>query len=244
MKDLDLRAALHDPAAVTIGTLDLDHVMTTGRRVRRRRRLLGAATVAAVAAVAVLAGGVWTGGRRPEPGNRTGAVTAGPTTLDPASVATALGDTIPAGDDLVFFVAAVDTPTLPGITFGVMAGHRDASGNLRGDVFTNEVDRPERASGFHAFSPAKGLSGREVPAFGYFVGPAARVYAVVGGRRVEATLARWSRDPRDRGLLVRPGRSAGRLGAAHPGRGGPRREPVVAVRFPRRGRFLRRGEGR
>jgi hypothetical protein len=61
---------------------------------------------------------------------------------------------------------------------------------------TNEVDRSDRSAGFHGLTAAMDVEDVDVPAFGYFVGPAARVVGVLDGRRVAAHQAAWSENPR------------------------------------------------
>ena len=53
------------------------------------------------------------------------------------------------------------------------------------------VDGSDRAPGFHAVSGAMNVEGDDIPAFGYYAGPATKITA--GG--VRARQAVWSEDP-------------------------------------------------
>jgi hypothetical protein len=193
MNDLDtLRAALRAPASDP-GTVDLDTIMAAGRRMRRRRRLLGAGAVAGITAAAVLFAGAWTV-RQPDPDLPGVAVTVGRTA--PVTGNPPVGAVIQAGGDRVFYFVAVDQPLLPKTHIGVVAGRQDPAGGITAGVMTNEFRGADRSPGFHALSLAMGIDSGPVPAFGYFVGPAAQIIAVAGGRRVLAHQAQWSEDPR------------------------------------------------
>jgi hypothetical protein len=193
MNDLEtLRVALHAPTPDP-GTVDLERIMAEGRRVRRRRRLLGAGTVAGLLVAAVLGSVAWTV-RPPQPLPERPAVTVGQTVSVQGEPP--LGDIIAAGGDRVFYFVAIDDPQLPRTHFGLLAGHRDAAGTVHGDVMSNEVDRLDRSAGFHGVTTAMGVEDVDVPAFGYFVGPVARIVGVVDGRRIAARQAAWSENPR------------------------------------------------
>ena len=112
------------------------------------------------------------------------------------------GRVIPAGirdqaGELVFFVVRIHLGQLPGTGFGIMAGHRAASGTLTGDVETNETTGSATAPGFHAVeSPIEtGAPGTAIPEFGYYAGPAATITASVNGKPVQASIARWNLNP-------------------------------------------------
>ena len=112
------------------------------------------------------------------------------------------GRVIPAGirdqaGELVFFVIRIHLGQLPGTSFGIMAGHRASPGTLTGDVETNETTGSATAPGFHAVeSPIEtGDPGTPIPEFGYYAGPAAKITASAGGKRVTASIARWSLNP-------------------------------------------------
>jgi len=134
-------------------------------------------------------------GAKPARGGKPGAAgSAGPSGPPPRE-----GRVIPAGfkdaaGELVFYGVRIDLRQLPGTTFGIMAGLRDASGALTPEVETNETTGPDTATGFHAVqSPsAAGSPPVAIPEFGYYAGPAASITAWQGGRLLHADLARWS----------------------------------------------------
>ena len=134
-------------------------------------------------------------GAKPARGGKPGAAgSAGPSGPPPRA-----GRVIPAGfkdpaGELVFYGVRIDLRQLPGTTFGIMAGLRDASGALTPEVETNETTGPDTATGFHAVqSPsAAGSPAVAIPEFGYYAGPAASITAWQGGRLLHADLARWS----------------------------------------------------
>jgi len=98
--------------------------------------------------------------------------------------------------ELVFYAVRIHVTQLPGTTFGVMGGYRDASGKLTGDVEANEFSGSDTAPGFHAVEAPMTASGQAVPEFGYYAGPAAKITGVVGGRRILADHAQWSVNPK------------------------------------------------
>ena len=107
-----------------------------------------------------------------------------------------LGDVIPSGfGDVVFYGVPVQIPQLPETTFGIMAGARDAAGGLTNLVATNETSGSDKAPGFHAVAGGMEVSGHEVPTFGYYYGPAARITGRIWGTTGVAHQARWSEDP-------------------------------------------------
>ncbi|MBX6724202.1 MAG: hypothetical protein IRY92_13370, partial [Dactylosporangium sp.] len=198
MTDLDtLRSALHAPPRDVLGTLDIEQVMSAGRRLRRRRQLLAASTVAtattAVFAVAAMA-------LNTAPAQESGLPTA---SAEQAAAAahnsdpsyTPSGEVIPTGmrvdgKDLVFFVTHLPETG----TIGIVGALRDQFGTLTAKVITNEprgVD--DRSPGFHAAWTGH----REIShlTYGYYVGPASKITAKFGGRTVEARQATWSEDP-------------------------------------------------
>ncbi|MEV6640995.1 hypothetical protein [Amycolatopsis sp. NPDC051371] len=102
-----------------------------------------------------------------------------------------LGEVIPSGlGDLVFYGVEVQEPRLPQTTFGIMAGARDASG-LKDLIIANETSGSDKAPGFHAVTGGLNADGHDVPGFGYYVGPAAKITSSAG----VAHQARWSADP-------------------------------------------------
>ena len=98
--------------------------------------------------------------------------------------------------ELVFYGVHVSEPRLPRTHFGIMAGLRDAAGRLTGLNLANEFQGADTAAGFHAVSGGIGVNGHDVPAFGYYSGPAAKITAKIGGKTVQAHQAQWSVDPR------------------------------------------------
>lgn len=208
--------------------LDLAAVVREGRRLRRRRRVVGTGSAALVLAVAVAVPVALTSadperpgrGADPVAGARTAtpttAPTAGPTTAaaptttpaattgsgraTPKPVGTVLYSGIRYGvEERVFYVVGVAVPKVPQVKIGLVAGRRNAAGELTPDVLVNDVAGRDRHAGFHEIGydqqgdrPVR----PPVPTFGYFVGPAAQIVGTVDGRQVPATLARWSEDSR------------------------------------------------
>jgi hypothetical protein len=110
---------------------------------------------------------------------------------------------IPAGakdavGELVFYGVRIHLRQLPGTTFGIMAGLRNASGGLTPVVEANETTGADTAPGFHAVqSPSStGSPAVAIPEFGYYAGSAASITARDHGRVIHARLARWSVNPR------------------------------------------------
>ena len=138
-------------------------------------------------------------GAKPARGGKPGtAGSAGPSGPPPRE-----GRVIPAGfkdpaGELVFYGVRIDLRQLPGTTFGIMAGLRDASGALTPEVETNETTGPDTAPGFHAVQAPSSVGSPAVtiPEFGYYAGPAASITALDHGRVIHARLARWSVNPR------------------------------------------------
>lgn len=107
-----------------------------------------------------------------------------------------LGDVIASGinvrsGEVVFYGVEVADKALPKTSFGIMAGVRRGQGGPTSRVMTNEFDGSDRAPGFHAVSGAMNVEGDDIPTFGYYAGPAAKITA--GG--VTARQAVWSEDP-------------------------------------------------
>jgi hypothetical protein len=186
--------------------LDTREIMARGRWLRRRRWLAAGSAGLAATAVAVIAISHLSAPGHPSP------VLARPPAASPRSSGPAAGSApaasgpparegrvIPAGakdaaGELVFYGVRIHLRQLPGTTFGIMAGMRDASGGLTPEVETNETTGPDTATGFHAVqSPsAAGSPAVAIPEFGYYAGPAASITAWQGGRLLHADLARWS----------------------------------------------------
>jgi hypothetical protein len=147
-----------------------------------RKRLAIAGTIAAACGALLLSGVPATATPAPA------AVT--------ASAHEVLGEVIPSGfGDVVFYGVKVQIPQLPQTTFGIMAGARDAAGGLTDLVATNETAGSDKAPGFHAVSGGMTVNGHEVPTFGYYYGPAAKITGRIRGTIGEAHQARWSVDP-------------------------------------------------
>ena len=199
MTDLDtLRRALRARPAADLGGLDIGQIMLQGRRVRHRRRMLaagGAAVLAAVLAAVVISTGL--AGRpsrvpHPVPPLAPGK-SADRGRNAPYGAVIRTGIRGPAGE-LVFYAVKIHLVQLPHTTFGVMGGYQKA-GKLTADVESNEVTGPDTAPGFHAVESPMNANGHPVPEFGYYAGPAAKITGMIGGRRVQASHARWSINP-------------------------------------------------
>lgn len=149
----------------------------------RKRLVIAGTVVAACGALAV--SGVLTSA------NATPAVApvapVAPVALAAAPEHEVLGEVIPSGlGDLVFYGVKVAEPRLPQTTFGIMAG---AGG--KDLVLANETSGSDKAPGFHAVTGGLNADGHDVPGFGYYVGPAAKITSSSG----VAHQARWSADP-------------------------------------------------
>jgi hypothetical protein len=202
----DLRDALQSPPGFVAGELDLGAVMAAGGRRRRVHRL--AASVAAGLAVAVLlAGGGLLAARDGRaapvpipPAQAThGSPSPSPLPTD-AGVRPPLGGVISTGltakhGTWVLYAVAVNEKALPQTRFGIMAGRRMADGSFTSDVITNETSGSGTARGFHAGQGSMTVDGEDVPAFGYYVGPATRITVAAGKKTVAAGVAAWSEDP-------------------------------------------------
>ncbi|MEU8185271.1 hypothetical protein AB0B85_11530 [Micromonospora sp. NPDC049044] len=207
----DAMRATERPEAV----LDLDLVMREGRRLRTRRRILGAGagTFAAALVAVVVVGVVARPGDPPAPERPPPAAVAGPsagvspTVPDPLEPTVAgdepppkpLGQVIDTGvrygtDRRVYYVVGVSVPRAPKVTIGLAAGRQAPGGALTTDLLINDVEGADRSPGFHEIGYDESSSTTPVPTFGYFVGPAHRITGTVGGRQVDARLARWSFD--------------------------------------------------
>jgi hypothetical protein len=220
----DLRDAMHSTPDFEPRPLDLAVVMAAGGRLRRRRRAaVGAASGLAVLALLV-GGSQLTRPGTAEPAGPAAAaqpsVTAGsPAPAEPSTAAepsaapsapgtaaeprpgVALGDVVDTGMtadglDRLLWMQRLDEPRLPpGVTIGIVAGRRTAAGELLPDIVNNEVNGSDRSPGFHALEMAMVVDGGATPAFGYYVGPAAKITVRADGRTVRARQAVWSEDP-------------------------------------------------
>ncbi len=185
--------------------LDAGEIMAKGRWLRRRRRAAAAGGSLGLAAAAVAAVTSLSQLSHPAPSP----VLSRPASASPASGGVPQGSgaregrVIPsgirvAGRELVFYGVRIQDRQLPGATFGIMAGLRGAAGRLIPEVEVNETAGSATSAGFHAVEAASsvGSPAVAVPEFGYYAGPAAKITAREGGRRVRAHLARWSTDSR------------------------------------------------
>jgi hypothetical protein len=207
MNDLDdLKDALHSPPGFVARSLDLDAIMTTGGRRRRARRLAVSAT-SGLAVVAVLIGGGWLAARndRAAPGLLPPAAASASPSPSPSVPPTDGPATAPLGAVVstglkakqgtwVIYAVPVREPSLPDTHFGIMVGRRMPDGTFTSDVISNETNGSDTAKGFHALQGGMNVNGEDIPSFGYFVGPATRFTAKVGGKTIEAGHARWSKD--------------------------------------------------
>ncbi|GAA3916340.1 hypothetical protein [Actinoplanes auranticolor] len=215
MNDLDdLRDAMHSTPGFEPKPLDIAAVMTAGGRLRRRRRAaVGAASGLTV--LALLVGGFQLvrpeGSPAPDvaaAGQPSGAAPA--KTADPSATAveenpdepitsTPFGDVVDTGIkvgglDRLLWMQRVDEPELPDTTFGIATGWRTTAGEFVVDIVNNEVEGSDRAPGFHALQMAMVVNDNPTPAFGYYVGDAAKITVVANGRTVRAEQAVWSED--------------------------------------------------
>ena len=185
--------AIADAAAGPAG-----HPQATTLAAVSRTRPSGDPAIKRAAAGKQSAAGKQITGGKPVRGGKPGAAgSAGPSGPPPRE-----GRVIPAGfkdaaGELVFYGVRIDLRQLPGTTFGIMAGLRDASGGLTPEVETNETSGPDTAAGFHAVEAPSSVGSPAVaiPEFGYYAGPAATITAQAGGKQVQAHLARWSAHP-------------------------------------------------
>jgi hypothetical protein len=88
----------------------------------------------------------------------------------------------------------LEEPALPDISIGIVAGRRNLDGELVIDIVNNEVEGSDRAPGFHGLEMAMVVNDRPAPAFGYYVGDAAKITVVADGRTVRARQATWSEE--------------------------------------------------
>ncbi|TVT58893.1 hypothetical protein FNH05_06215 [Amycolatopsis rhizosphaerae] len=222
MPDIDeLRAALRQEPEQGYRVPDLDAVVALGKRIRRRRRVAAASGAVAVAAAVVVVLGLTSQLRPgvPPAGDGGPAIsvarppaataTSGETPVSPESVESTAGespapkgDVVPTGihdeaGEIVLYAVGLDEAALPDVHFGLAVGHRGPSGRLTTDRVANVITGTDRAPGFRVFDGGTDETATRtwVPAFGYYVGPAARITTTVRGKTVEASLASWSEDP-------------------------------------------------
>jgi len=211
MNDLDdLKDALHSPPGFAARSLDLDAIMTAGGRRRRARRLAVSAT-SGLAVVAVLIGGGWLAARddraAPGPGfvppaAASASPSAAPSESAPPSDGSAtapLGQVISTGlkakqGAWVIYAVGISDARLPDTHFGIMIGRRMSDGSFTSDVVSNDVEGSDTSKGFHALEGTMNVNDEDIPAFGYYVGPATKITVKAGAKTIEAGHARWSKD--------------------------------------------------
>ncbi|MET8154646.1 hypothetical protein ACIBSW_29850 [Actinoplanes sp. NPDC049668] len=198
MNDLDdLRDAMNTPDFQP-KPLDIPAVMAAGGRLRRRRRLAVGAT-SGLAVLALLVGGAQLA--RPDGAGPVGAGSPGVhvSPVEPRQDG-AFGDVVDTGMRTggvprLLWVTELEDPALPDTAIGIATGRRDAGGGLVVDVTSNESEGSDRAPGFHAAQAPMEIGSGPVPAFGYYVGDAARITVTADGKTVKARQAVWSEDP-------------------------------------------------
>jgi hypothetical protein len=201
MTDIDqLRAALREQPEHGYATPDLGRIFAEGARLRRRRQVLQGSAFAAAVAVVALVVGLTSQLRPAAPPVADGVPTI--TTASPSTtpVQSPLGNLVPTGirDSLgerVFYVVPVDSPSLPDVHFGLMAGHRTASGTLVDQLMTNVTTGSDTSPGFRVLDGGDLALQPLVPVFGYYVGPAAKITTTVQGRTVVAQQVTWAKNP-------------------------------------------------
>ncbi|MEV4709262.1 hypothetical protein [Actinoplanes sp. NPDC049316] len=163
-----------------------------------RNRWILAAGVTGVAVSVAIAGAVAANAAQDPAAAPASHAPGRPSTPDaPPPAPRTLGDVIDTGiaaKQGSWVLCFVPVKDMPGTSFGLMAGRRQASGAVTADVMTNETTGSDRAPGFHAVEGTMEVSGEPTPTFGYYVGPAAKITARAGGRTVTATPAAWSED--------------------------------------------------
>ncbi len=201
--------------------LDLATVLRDGRRLRTRRRVAGAgaATLATgLAAVVVVVAVGASGWGDPAPTERPPPVAVAPPSVGVSSMAEKsleptpppsvgndepppkpLGQLVDSGvrhgsERRVYYFVPVSVPGEPKVSIGLAAGRQASGGSLTTDILVNDVEGSDRSAGFHQIGYDEGSAPAPVPTFGYFVGPAKRIIGTVGGRQVDARVARWSFD--------------------------------------------------
>ena len=224
MTDLDtLRAALKDPVTEPFHALDLDRIMSDGRRIRRRRRLVVAAAGTGVAATVLVATAAVAGHLTPGPAQSDGH----PVAAQPATTTVGPGTAPPESAASVWPVAP--SPPWPAATrtiappVPVPYGRLIRTGSGGGDgervFYVFQMGRPDVHFGVMparlmpdgtivADLAANEVAGSDrspgfhavrdasdgIPVYGYYAGPAARISGTVDGRPAVARLAAWSED--------------------------------------------------
>jgi hypothetical protein len=212
----DLRHALHAPPDFAPRALDLDAIVARGGRLRARRRGAASAAAALTVVAVLVGGGVWVNHDRAAGPAPIAPADPGPAAQPrPTDGATAQPDPAPTsfqqddqplgtivktgmssgGRAYVLYAVPVNLAGLPKVHFGVMLGLQATGSAPEAKVVINETTGSDRSPGFHTGEAAMNIDGADTPAFGYFVGPAARITASVHGKLLSAHLAAWSEDP-------------------------------------------------
>ncbi|HWS33682.1 MAG TPA: hypothetical protein VN408_13190 [Actinoplanes sp.] len=208
----ELKDAMHSPPDFLPAPLDLQQVMTSGGRLRRRRRF-AVAGASALTVAALLIGGsqlAGVGGRadsnpvaapsaplpsagdssKPEPVPSAGNSSA------PGIIGTIVETGRQAEDRRWILYMETSDPHHLDRSLTLILG-RTTTGFI--DDFDPEITASDPgdgrlAPGFHAVRGGLQLAGRSTPTFGYYVGDAARITArdSATGRTVEAERAPWS----------------------------------------------------
>lgn len=204
MTDLEsLRSALREPPSESFSAPDLAKIMADGGRIRRRRRLAtGGGVAAAVVAVVVVIFGAGELGRSgtvstPAAAPTLSVAVPSATSEFPVPKHTQLGTLVDTGisssqGELMIYGVKIDGSVAPGVTFGMMAGVRDATGSVTDVYLGNQTSGSDVAPGFHSLNGTLNAAGTFIPTFGYYVGPAAKITTTVHGQTVQAHLAQWS----------------------------------------------------
>jgi hypothetical protein len=193
MNDLDdLRAALHEPPGFTPRPVDLATVMRTGGRIRRRRRLTVGATTGLAVVALLIGGNVLV--QRTTPDDRGGfPIAAQPSTALSSSAAAApkvirTGLT-ESGGEWVLYPKPINEAAIPQTTFGLMLGWSVKGGEPVDAVMANESSGFDRSPGFHAVQGRMEIDQGVTPTFGYYVGPATKITAKAGSKKLTAEQA-------------------------------------------------------
>jgi hypothetical protein len=194
MTDLntELRDTLQSPPGFVAGSIDVDQIMRSGTRLRRRRKVVRGVMSAAILAAVV--GGLQTTGVL-DLSHRDSVPAVTVTTPPPVILETGLkaGGT----DDWVIRTVSVRLPDWTKRTFGFALNERAKDGELSEDLVISEVTEGEELKpGFHAPEHAYTLDGGIVqPAYGYFVGSPAKITGTVDGKSVTAQMTTSSVGP-------------------------------------------------
>jgi hypothetical protein len=106
-----------------------------------------------------------------------------------------LGDVVTTGyGKWVLYAVEISDSAIPHTSFGLMAGVHGADGSVKGVVETNETTGSDKSPGFHAIEGSMDVDGKTSPTFGYYVGPAAKITGVAGGKTLTAGEAAWSKN--------------------------------------------------